>query len=587
VCAWLLPAAASAGSELRAVIEASRGSDPAATDVAPLAVFFDAVRGTQWAGRGEAERWRDLRYTWDFGDPQAGRWSRGVQGARSGDRNRAEGPLAAHVYERPGRYRVTLRVVDPASGASAEDAVVLEVDDPDRVFAGERSVCLANGDRFDGCPAGARRVAGSRLWSEVGLALAPGQRTLLRRGDRWRGDAPVLVSGAGPGHLGAFGEGPPPAIDLSSGAVVFDGASDWRLQGLRVVGGAGHARAFAQSSSIRQPLSRLLWLDVDVVGGAYQYAFEFGLEVLDYMNAQEGGANRIHDELFVVDGEYATRDNVWYGAGERLALLGNRWGPGGAHGTRITWADRALVQHNHYEGFPYGFEGIKWHAGSNFSDVGGGEERLAQGALAWHRYSQEGIVSDNVFARASVWYVSIGAQNDRTDERLRRFLVERNRLVLDGDPNSRVGVWLGAADSALRENVASADAASGGYWFHHVAARPAQGLRATGVRAEHNTCLARDARGEVRCVNFAADSLGGTARDNLLFAPGAREGARVVAAESARAEPGGCPACNVLAPADPFVRARPSDYEDFALRPDAAEARAGADGGYVGALPPR
>lgn len=560
----------SAKADIHPRIQASRGSDPNEVEVAPLAVFFDAT-GTHWDGHDEAGNWQDLHYHWDFGrravDPSyASTWARGNQAGRSNDKNIAYGPLAAHVFEAPGSYPVTLTVIDPVRGITARAVTTVHVDDPELVFAGSRTICFSNNDDFKGCPDRAIRVNDSTNWSSVGSRVAPGRRLLLRRGHRWTRGTAIQIKNRGPGTIGAFGAGARPQVDIPGTLLSFDGASDWRIMDLQAVGGEGDHVAFSQSASIRTPVYRILWLRVDVIGNGYYSAFEFGLARLDYMNLREGARNDAPDELFIVGGAFSSHNNVVYAAGRRLALLGNHFGPGGAHGTRITWADRALIQHCNFEGFPRDFEGIKWHASNNFSDVGGGESILSPRSLAYHRFSQRGIISDNVFTRAAVWYVSIGAQNNVTDERLRRFILERNRLAMEGDSNGRVGIWLGAAESVIRENLISGDQRTRDHIYILVKARPKQGLKATRVKVVNNTCYSHGANHDVVCVRFAPDSGDGLAMNNLLYAPGVRR-RRIVVDDATGGRIVTCKNCNLDARDNPFAVANPTRSTDFSLAP--------------------
>ncbi len=71
--------------------------------VAPLAVFFDATTTTSTFAK---KAFHELHYAWDFGDPKAGTWQYG--NPKRKDRNKALGPVAAHVFEMPGTYTVKL-----------------------------------------------------------------------------------------------------------------------------------------------------------------------------------------------------------------------------------------------------------------------------------------------------------------------------------------------------------------------------------------------------------------------------------------------------------------------------------------------
>lgn len=567
---WLLALVpVSASAQLSPIIEASRGTVSADVEVAPLAVFFDGME-SGWTGHDRDEIWQDLTFHWDFGDPGAGSWSRGNQQGAASDRNVALGPHAAHVFEQPGTYVVTLTLSDPATAQTAQTTTTIYVDDPDVVYAGTNTVCFSNDTDMGGCPAGATQVPNNNDWESLTLHLAPGRRLLLKRGDTWSAGATVYPASSGPVTIGAFGTGADPVVSLNSTLLAFDGASDWRVMDLDATGAAPSA-AFTYSSDITNSVSRLLFLRVDVPGGGFRGAFEFGVDLLDFGNFFLGGSNQIMNELFVVDGVYASSNNVAFVSARRLALLGNHWGPGGAHGTRIEWADRAVVEHNDYADFPFGFEGIKWHAASNFTDQGGGESITVPGRLTYHLYSQEGIVSDNVFDGAGLFSISVGAQNNVSDERLRRFRIERNFVQMDAD--SQIGIQLGAPDSVVRNNVVTGGSNSFGYNHIIIGAQQTQGLKATNVKAQNNTCYAKDAAANIVCVRFEATSVRGSATNNLLYAPGALAESDTL---TDRTGAGGTrAACNLQVTSNPFVSPTPSAVTDFQLAPGSPAVDAG------------
>ena len=143
-----------------AMTTASRGTG---TDncVAPCAVFFDAV-GTDGAGggtgvdvsaMGSAKPFHELDYTWNFGDPTAGTWSSGRQNADGSypSKNTEKGAVAAHVFETPGNYIVTLTVKNQ-SGQTNTYTQTITVEDPDVVFAGDKTYCFSSRGGFNGCP---------------------------------------------------------------------------------------------------------------------------------------------------------------------------------------------------------------------------------------------------------------------------------------------------------------------------------------------------------------------------------------------------------------------------------------------------
>ncbi|MCR4305088.1 MAG: PKD domain-containing protein, partial [Gallionella sp.] len=136
---------------------------PARTSgVAPLAVFFDASATTD---TGVTTRpFHDLEYTWSFDDPGSGTWANGAQPGVS-SKNSATGPVAAHVFETPGAYTVTLTAFDGANSATTNTTITVQ--DPDAVFAGTNTVCVGATTTpvagANGCPSGAQTVMQSNF----------------------------------------------------------------------------------------------------------------------------------------------------------------------------------------------------------------------------------------------------------------------------------------------------------------------------------------------------------------------------------------------------------------------------------------
>jgi hypothetical protein len=93
---------------------------PAAVHVYALTPRAAGAEGAVAAAPGASPI--SFRYEWDFGDP-AGRW------------NRLPGWNAAHVYDRPGQYTITLTVTDPAGKASRRTTWVrIAPDDRRRIY---------------------------------------------------------------------------------------------------------------------------------------------------------------------------------------------------------------------------------------------------------------------------------------------------------------------------------------------------------------------------------------------------------------------------------------------------------------------
>ncbi|MEM6678513.1 MAG: hypothetical protein AAF675_11660 [Pseudomonadota bacterium] len=174
---------------------------------APFGVIFQA--------RGLAE---DVlmhgEFLWQFDDDYS---FAGVDWALrpSIDAGRARGPAAAHVFPRPGTYRVRLSVSTTGGTTGAE--IIVRVLRPDRLLGGQRTLYYSATGRFDGVPARAPRftdlqeaLAAARALPPIeGTAGGPRARVLLRAGETSVLQTSLSIGGI---ILDRFGDGPDPIL---------------------------------------------------------------------------------------------------------------------------------------------------------------------------------------------------------------------------------------------------------------------------------------------------------------------------------------------------------------------------------------
>ncbi len=183
--------------------------------VAPLAVFFDASATDTIPSTSRP--FTDLGYSWNFGDqgPSAGTWPTGNKPGVS-SRNVAIGPMAAHVFQSPGTYTVTLNVTDGTNTVS-NACIRIAVLDPDVIFSGDNTICFSTSGDFTNVPTGTCTVAGilgtpgataiqtDDFSGAVNTYQATGKRLLFRRGEIWNATAPAIIREDGPGLVGSYG----------------------------------------------------------------------------------------------------------------------------------------------------------------------------------------------------------------------------------------------------------------------------------------------------------------------------------------------------------------------------------------------
>ena len=152
----------------------------------PLAIFFEATQSADTNGRSIDSHGQlgnnILEYTWDFGDDAT-----------------FSGFNAAHVYETPGDYTVSLTIRDATGVASTTQVISAEP------FSGE-TTCFANvGSDFAACPAGASQVT-TGSFGDVLSHAGSNRRLLMRRGDTFIYTSEGRVSETNM-VIGAFGPG--------------------------------------------------------------------------------------------------------------------------------------------------------------------------------------------------------------------------------------------------------------------------------------------------------------------------------------------------------------------------------------------
>ena len=101
-------------------------------------------------------QFHDIYYVWNFGDPGKTYDKPEYILPEHRDANIAYGPLATHVYDVPGTYTVTVDIIEPESGKTAQATLDVTVGDPDSQFLGFRTLYVDPDGDFSGAPAGAQ-----------------------------------------------------------------------------------------------------------------------------------------------------------------------------------------------------------------------------------------------------------------------------------------------------------------------------------------------------------------------------------------------------------------------------------------------
>ena len=499
---------------------------------APLAVFFDATGTTCSAC---AKPFHDLHYSWDFGDPGSGNWT-----TRDRSRNQALGPTAAHVFERPGTYRVTLNVL-AGDGSSQQIVTTINVVDPELQWPGEATYCFSTQGVFTGCPAGASRITASSFNDAMTRCASAARRCLFRRGETFS-STEVGLKARGPGLIGAFGSDPSrPKVRFANDGFsmrFFGGAHDWRLVDLEFQGSASSKTSIMAGEGA---VNNLLILRTAVVPGTYHAGLSLSGTALDYYGSD------LHDGVFVVENEwrdfgFGSGGTIVFMAARRMALMGNTFDDsiGGEHVIRVQHGEKGVISYNNL-GRQAAAKHVLTVRSRNLADSCSG---------GCGRRSKEFVISENTFLGLDDVTVALTQRNKSTDTAGGQdFIVERNFFAKGTGVDHGLQVALFTADTdnvTVRNNI--------------VLMKDWQGYRGIQLNgtsnAYNNSCFAPgSSTGAVRCVVTDATA---KASNNILFGPNAAD-LRVVDG------PGDSGGNLEAAQTSPFSSASPTQPPDFRL----------------------
>lgn len=382
---------------------ASRVSGPA-----PLAVHFSAI-GTTTSIAGVTDPFRQLLYTFGYGDPDAGTWPISG-GSKNSD---VGGPLAAHVFDQPGTYVV--RCTGSRGGSSGYDEVTITVTDPDEVYAGTNTVYISPSANYAGAPSGAE----TRTTLPT---IASGKRYILRRGESF-GALNIPGGVTGTQIVADSGAGAKPIVstikvgdELVPPGTLFP--EDITIASLQCAG------EIVQTAYMR----RLLLLRIDQpthskidLGAASEYWSEASA-------GRYGPSLPVVREHFVVEC-YSRGTNTTFGFTGNLvqsAVLGCDFMGSQQHTMRVWAAHQAVISHNAVRGVsPAGsVHALKMH--SRGTDAFALGQTIGDGNTWATRYV---VAYKNLFSDATdnnAFAVVVGPQNAESAEPLEDVIAEGN-----------------------------------------------------------------------------------------------------------------------------------------------------------------
>jgi hypothetical protein len=514
-----------------------------ASGVAPLSVFFDAT-GT--ASSATDRPFHDLELRWNFGDVKNDSDSTWHAGSKPGSsRNVAIGPMAAHVYETPGSYVVS--VFDSSQTVAYQCRIT--VDDPDVVFAGAATACFSNSTAFAGCPQGAQQFTTVDFSDVVSKTSMGVRRLLLRRGDVWQATATADVVASGPGLIGAFGTGERPVVRVAAGAspaalISFSsprtpGMRDWRLMDVTLDGslnsltktyGIGAKGGIDQLTLLRMNPNALL------LGVMFT-------DRLLTLNNDSGDPTKVGhhvwDSLAIVDmditnmrpgvpGNTSTYPYGTYLSAERLFYAGNTidghgtTSPGVSHNARFPYLAKAVISNNSLLRPGPSELSLKIHA------PGWGTKSAAANGLGGG-YTRWVLISDNkLVGSANAWQLSLGPQDAQpsTDERGRDIVLERNLFVAGPGTQSSQRIYF--SDVTSRNNILNLTGATYHGGISVLQAAPHQ-VAPSRVRIQGNTFYSPDSADDFVAVSIGESVTDIAVENNLGYAPRDTKGMMVEA----------------------------------------------------------
>lgn len=490
------------------------------TGVAPLSVFFDAAATTG----AVAQPFHEMLYTWNFGDPGSGNWAYGSR-AGSSSRNAATGAVAAHVYETPGTYTVSLSVTD-GTNTVTNNCIQIAVQDPNVVFAGANTRCYTQGAVSAGaCPGGGTEILNSSAdpRSIVAADLAAGKRLLFARGQTWTtAIGQVSLNKDGPWTIGAYGAGAKPVFRRGAGSVILGVGlagvvlRDARVMDLQLEDDATNNIVAVNSG---QCFDQLTFLRIDVRNTA------FGWSGFNW----NSGPVKIWDQLSIVD---STVDTLQAGGGNamfltatRMAILGNSLdnAGGGEHNFRSMYFDKFVLSNNTFSRPAAAKANITLRAPDWVAIPAGSQDPYPD-----NTYSQYAVVSDN----QSIGFAGVNQPVNTSvdgahDARTRHIVFERNwQHSYPGTGGGFNAIRFNSDFSTIRNNVIDLSGiATTGDVCIDVRNNGGTSPDPTNNWIYNNTCYSTTAYTGVTFpitgVSLTATAINTTVKNNLLYSPNA------------------------------------------------------------------
>jgi hypothetical protein len=478
--------------------------------VAPLAVHFDLTGTT---GDNATNPFAELDYWADFDDP-SGSFDGGNRGA-----------VVSHVFDAPGTYDVVFYVRD-ILGNLATRGVTITVSDPDVVFAGTDTVCVASDGDFTGAPSGCTQVTSSDFDAVALAYLGSGKRVLFKKGQTFTSSATVAITATSAAILGAWGtvgtldargiDSNAPIVSVahnsnvltfgSSGSTII--ANDVRVMDIdfRYTNGgtSGHFAAFSYRGD------QLLFYRLKNSSGQFNYDFNLSTSVPETYGIDPPDLNCIANCDFSI----GSRGYGAYIGGLRWMLLNTAFGTSGSstHGTRVQFGRKC-----HFAGMVWAKAASSTHSFTirAHDHVAGQEEETGS------RYH---VVDGCTTDCGTVWPWHIGSESTGHEEYVDDVLVDGCVFNVGTGANNSYQIHTGGRRITIANCTVNVNAGEGitscGLAFVDTYGLSPQAAPED-VRIIHNT-VATDVTmsGTIRLLNATSGS-NIFLQNNILYAPAA------------------------------------------------------------------
>jgi hypothetical protein len=417
----------STSGALTAVLVASR-----AGGYAPLAVHFDATGSTSTtAGISDAAQggtFRQIKHAFDFGDPNSGTHS--ISGL-SRNTEPSGGGLAAHVFESPGTYTVTVKSTD-GSGATASASVTITVKDSSMLT----TYAISKTGSFAGAPAGSKQLTQSKM-----PTFASNSRYFFNRGEDWSNSGISIQDPLTNVHVDAYGTGANPVFN--SVAVGTDRPATTTFATDIRVSNVSSNSGFQQENGSRVLFHNCSGKPISSSGAGYTH--------VDTLSTIPPSAYANSYEVFYVDcqlqGDGVTANANYYGNGSRLVFLDTTIAAAAATNIRIVGWERGIMRHCRVEN-PYlddSVHALKVHAGGPhpYADnwlASGGQNSETTNYVNW--ISDKIVIANTTFgggnngSALANWTIAICPENDQYGinggaeaELLQNVILENNTFI--------------------------------------------------------------------------------------------------------------------------------------------------------------